>query len=152
MASKARSRSFLTIDAVGTQEMVAAFKWLERTGVQEQIIAPTLEAGADILEGAVARSVPVLTGDLKGTLRTFVSKTRARVVIGDARNIQAKYLEFGTKKMPAQPFMRPALDSNRRRIEAIAVKHMNDALARLAKGGRVFSTGGRGRFKRSKAA
>lgn len=152
MASSARSRSFVTVDAVGSKELVRAFQQLARTGVQEHIIAPTLEEAVDLVYRDVESRVPVRTGGLKDTLRKRVSKTIARITIGNKREHHGKFLEFGTSKMPARPFMRPALDGNRRAIEGIAVKHMNRALAMLGRGGSVYSAGGRGRFKRGKSA
>lgn len=152
MASGARSRSFLTIDAVGTREMVRAFTALERTGIQQQIIAPTLEEGSALVLRSAQGKVPVDKGKLRDSLRRTVYKTRARIIAGYGTRPVARFVEFGAKDRPAQPYMRPALDENRRRIEAICVRHMRATLERLAKGGSVFSTGGKGRFKRSKAA
>ena len=156
MASGARSRSFLTIDAVGTREMVRAFERLGRDGIQQQIIGPGLAESAELVADVARRKAPVRTGALRESIDTKVSKTRARIRVGrtghGAGAPYARFLEFGTKNAPAQPFMRPALDESRRRIEVIFGRYMQQALERIAKGGNVLTTGGRGRFRGSKAA
>lgn len=156
------SRSFLTVDAVGSREMARMFQYLGKDGVRETIIAPTLEEGSALLERDVEGRIPVRTGKLKSTLRRKVNKMSARVSVGDSSTVKtwnnggvsknlAVFLEYGTAKTPAQPFMRPAMDNSKRGIEAIAVKHMTRALEMIARGGKVVTLGGSGRFKRSKA-
>jgi HK97 gp10 family phage protein len=44
-----------------------------------------------------------------------------------------RFLEFGTSKMRARPFMRPALQENVGRATEVAVGELNKALDRLAK-------------------
>lgn len=152
MATKGpRSRRFLDVDVVGADSLMRALHELGRSGVQEQIIAPTLDEAGDLLMAAVEPNIPVDDGDLKATLRKLLSKTRVRIVVGSAKAFHGRFLEFGTVKMAARPFMRPALDNNRRRIEGIAAKNMQAAVDSIGKGGRVITSGGRGRFSRSKA-
>lgn len=44
-----------------------------------------------------------------------------------------RFLEFGTSKMPARPFMRPALQENVGKATDVAVVELNKAIDRLAK-------------------
>jgi len=81
----------------------------------------------DLVEGALVIAVeaenncPVDTGFLRSTV--FVQKTGDDVEIGfNAR--YASYVEFGTYKMAAQPFLRPALDS----VEAEALSAIVDSV------------------------
>jgi len=159
MASKARSRGFLTVDAVGSREMVQSFKWLARDGIQQGIVGPTLEEAVDIVAGDARRNVAVDSGETRDSIRTKVSRWTARVMAGNEATLErwrggqidrSVLLEYGTPEMAARPFMRPALWGNKRRIEAILAKHMTATLARMGKGGSVFTTGGRGRFKRGR--
>lgn len=155
-------RSFITVDAVGSREMQRMFQHLGKDGIRETIIAPTLDEGSALLERDVEHRIPVRTGKLKNTLRRKVNKMSARVSVGDSSTVEtwnrggaskqlAVLLEYGTAKMPAQPFMRPALDNSKRGIEAIAVKHMQRALEMFKRGGKVMTFGGSGRYKASKA-
>lgn len=155
-------RSFITVDAVGSREMQRMFLYLGKDGIRETIIAPTLDEGSALLERDVEPRIPVRTGKLKSTLRRKVNKMSARVSVGDSSTVEtwnrggaskqlAVLLEYGTAKMPAQPFMRPAMDNSKRGIEAIAVKHMTRALEMFKRGGKVMTFSGSGRYKRGKA-
>lgn len=155
-------RSFITVDAVGSRELQRMFQYLGKDGIRETIITPTLDDGSALLERDVEPRIPVRSGKLKSTLRRKVNKMSARVSVGDSSTVEtwnrggaskqlAVLLEYGTAKMPAQPFMRPALDNSKRGIEAIAVKHMTRALEMFRRGGKVLTFSGSGRFKSSKA-
>lgn len=54
------------------------------------------------------RFVPVLTGDLRSSIRTEVDGSTGYVIAGDEDVDYAAYQEFGTTKMVAQPYLRPA--------------------------------------------
>lgn len=67
--------------------------------------------------------VPVKTGNLQSSIKKEV-KVQGRNVVGrvyvDTKKAKyAKYVEFGTSKMQARPFMRPALDMNQEKIRKI---------------------------------
>lgn len=70
---------------------------------------------ADILAD-MRRYVPVLTGALRSTIREDRGTPVTRIWAGDesAGVDYAAYQEFGTSKMAAQPFMRPAVYQYRR--------------------------------------
>ena len=69
------------------------------------------EIGDKIVERA-QQLVPERTGELRGSIHKVVLKTRVKV-IADAKNDQGKsyayYVETGTGKGPAQPFLQPAM-------------------------------------------
>lgn len=53
--------------------------------------------------------VPILTGDLKASGHTEYEGGKGFVVYGDDADVDyAAYQEFGTSKMAAQPYLRPA--------------------------------------------
>lgn len=65
-----------------------------------------------------ARSlVPVATGDLKAAIDGATTGTSGRVglvALGGARGPHYwRFVEFGTRNMPARPFFRPAAESER---------------------------------------
>lgn len=70
---------------------------------------------ADAIVADARRLVPVDTGALKGTIRhTGVDLDgTVDVVAGDATVDYAGYVEYGTGRGPAQPYMRPAVHKNR---------------------------------------
>lgn len=58
------------------------------------------------IEDAAKRIVPIDTGDLHDSIHTEVSSD-GMFVVADADH--AAFIEQGTSKMPAQPYLRPAL-------------------------------------------
>lgn len=83
-----------------------------------------LAAAAFLVEGAAKVKAPVDTGFLRNSIQTVSVTDREAVVAAGAE--YAIYQEMGTRFMQAQPFMRPALESNRARIAAL----IRDALQR----------------------
>jgi HK97 gp10 family phage protein len=90
------------------------------------------KAGAEIVLSAAKQKVPVDTGELRDSLILKKSRTRKP-------NIRSQYyvtkksgaehfapVELGTSKMKAQPFLRPAIDENKRNI----AKTVNDEMLR----------------------
>ncbi|AHE55908.1 HK97-gp10 family putative phage morphogenesis protein [Sphingomonas sanxanigenens] len=116
--------------------------------VQRQIL---MDAGEIIAE--LARDlVPVDTGDLRGSIT--VSDTivgydgqgltlglggTVTVYIGPQRNSKpdgwyGHLVEYGTIKMAAQPFMRPAFDSTKGQVQSRIRNDLAAAIAKAAKG------------------
>ena len=67
-----------------------------------------LAEGALVIAVEAEKNCPVDTGYLKSTV--FVTKSGDDVEVGFEAPY-ASYVEFGTYKMAAQPFLRPALDN-----------------------------------------
>ena len=66
-----------------------------------------IEKAALTLEKNAKQNCPVDTGKLRASITTEVGNLEAEVGTNVA---YALYVEFGTSKQKAQPFMRPALD------------------------------------------
>jgi hypothetical protein len=79
--------------------------------VDARLVHPVTDAVADDMR----RYVPVLSGDLRSTIRVEHGHGFGRVFFGDVgRGIDYHlYVEFGTSRMAAQPFARPALYQSR---------------------------------------
>lgn len=69
-----------------------------------------LEAGARIVETHAKVLCPVDTGFLRNSI-TVDSVTPMEAIIAPHTDY-AEYVEFGTSRMEAQPYMRPALDEH----------------------------------------
>ncbi len=82
-----------------------------RRVVDERVLRPVTDAVAEDAQ----RYVPVLSGDLLSTIHAEHLEGEGRVHCGDiSRGIDYHlYQEFGTSKMAAQPYMRPALYKRR---------------------------------------
>jgi HK97 gp10 family phage protein len=79
--------------------------------VDQKFVHPVTDAVAE----DARRYCPVLSGDLLATIREEHLEGEGRVHCGDvAAGIDYHlYQEFGTSKMSAQPYMRPALYKGR---------------------------------------
>jgi HK97 gp10 family phage protein len=75
-----------------------------------------LEAAAIFIEGEMIARCPVDTGYLRSTIGHKIKPKEAQVGPGAE---YAKHVEFGTVKSAEQPFVRPALDENKRRIKKV---------------------------------
>lgn len=85
--------------------------------VDERAVRPIAGDVADDMR----RYVPVLSGDLKATIRVSHHEGYSRVWFGDVlgrhgRGVKVDYhlyVEYGTSRMAAQPYARPALFKER---------------------------------------
>lgn len=73
-----------------------------------------LEAGARIVETYAKIAAPVDTGFLRSSI-TVDEVTPIQVTIAPHTDY-AEHVEFGTSRMAAQPYMRPALDEHESEI------------------------------------
>lgn len=96
-----------------TNEVEKRFQKLESNAdsIVEEIVA---DLGMVALKSA-RHNVPVLTGDLKGSLAVEVNKTgeTSTAEIGASMDY-AGAVEYGTSKQSPQPYLRPALDDAER--------------------------------------
>lgn len=123
----------------GIEEVIGNLTAYERR-IQNKYRKEGLLDAAEIVRADAARRAPVLTGRLQGgMLATWSGRRRsgsgwgrAVALVGPSRDaFYGEFQEFGTSKMAAQPFMRPALDANGARVrDAIgdAVSKATDAI------------------------
>ena len=82
----------------------------------DRLIKQKLELAALIVEHTAKQLCPVLTGTLRRSITRQIEKREARV----GSNVEyAPFVEIGTSKMTAQPYLRPALHSNMSKIKRI---------------------------------
>lgn len=122
--------------------------------VQRRVIRASLTAGAKVIADEAARRVPVDTGNLRhsvrvrSTARSGVPKAlvmaghrskvykngrsrKASKKNGNTPPYYAYYIEFGTAKMPAQPFMRPAMDYKNREALGVIADEMRRRISEI---------------------
>jgi len=83
-------------------------------GQLDQVLDDDLKAGLEEIVAYAQVYAPVDTGRLRDSIR-YEGGNREYTIIADPKNPNtgrgyAVYVETGTSKMPAQPYMRPALD------------------------------------------
>jgi len=112
----------------------------------ERAIALGMKAIGIHMEGAAVSLVPVKTGRLKGSI-TFATADhrshprgpaklkdeverphRSRMVYVGTWVEYAPHVEYGTRHMPAQSFLRKALDEGRGDVRAILAMHINKVM------------------------
>jgi len=103
-------------------------KWYgnEVNGTVDAAIEQFLETAALVVEGEAKNRCPVgqyprgsgrVGGHLRESITYEVDKKEARV----GTNVHyAPYVELGTVKMKAQPYLRPALDENKNKLGDLA--------------------------------
>lgn len=114
----------------GGKEMLTVMKKLDRD-VERKLGMSALRSGARKILAEAKRLVPVRTERLKkaitvkgvpkrfGVIQLAIGVKRGKKRSDTTGAWYAHLIEFGTKFMPAKPFLRPALDS--RHKEAIQV-------------------------------
>jgi len=142
--------SSTTVKVSGLKDLGERMKGLS-ADVNRRIGRAAVAAGAKVIADAAKTKAPVATGNLRKNIITkrlppgesdLTSEYIVTVRKGKITKKQkdrglkdayyARYVEFGTAKTPAQPFLRPAYDENKEK----AVEAIKDRIAtRLAKAG-----------------
>jgi HK97 gp10 family phage protein len=88
----------------------------------------TIQQIAVFIEAEAKLRAPVSTGRLRNSIthQTESNETQSKAYIG-TNVIYAPYVEWGvaSKNIPAQPYLRPAIDENRDKISEMIKKGMN---------------------------
>lgn len=137
MAKHGRLRSKVKIE--GLEELQRKLGRLP-DAVSNPVLREAVADGAEIVRAEAETRAPVgPTGRLKRGMTTLVSAGTPEVAqarVGPSADaFYGMWVEKGTKKMAAQPFLRPALDSKRKQVvEAVKAK-LVAALRREVAGG-----------------
>ncbi len=91
------------------------------TKLIKDAVQKSLTEAATIVEATAVTLAPYKTGTLRNSITKKVGNEYA--IVGTNLDY-AIYVEYGTAKMSARPFMRPALDNNRNRIVKIFKKNI----------------------------
>jgi HK97 gp10 family phage protein len=115
----------VTVD--GVDELVRKLQGLARKATPAQARA-ALMAGALPIQTAAAQKAPVDRGLLRRSIHTETADIDSGVVARIGTNVEyAPAQEFGTSRMRAQPYLRPAYDEQK----AAALKEMARALKEM---------------------
>jgi HK97 gp10 family phage protein len=118
-------------------------------------IAKAMEQSANEIVALMKSLVPVDTGDAQMSISwTWGDAPKGSMVLGKVRQggkgagnlvitifagggeaFYARFLEFGTKNMPAHPFFYPAWRALRRRVRGRTTRAINKSAKRIAAGG-----------------
>ena len=121
------AKPWIDIGMVGDKELQRALNRISRD-TQEKFVQQSLRKGAKPILASAITGVPVRTGRLKTSLKIRTRKRKRKGILGvqvqtgtraelgiaaDAPGYYPIAVEYGTKHMAADPYLRPALDTNR---------------------------------------
>lgn len=96
----------------------------------EEVTNTALEKAGEHLRQEVQNSVPVLSGALKAAI-VKGEVIDGKIQIGPSQQgpaYRAHFVEFGTSKMPAKPFMRPTFEREKGNVERIMANEIRKGL------------------------
>lgn len=97
--------------------------------MQRAVLRDALRSAARPVVASAKSKVPTRTGALKRGIAQRVSvkaSGKAEAIIGfDRKQFYGRFVELGTSKMAARPFLRPALDESQQKIEQAFVEAIN---------------------------
>lgn len=102
--------------------------------VANKLLRGALRKGAKVVQQDAKADAPVgETNELKQSVKVRSGKRKkgqiSIEVVADAH----PFVEFGTSKMPAEPFLRPAMDANKQDVANQIVNQINDEIGKLNK-------------------
>ena len=108
----------MDLEVKGLEEMIRFFDEAERSLLDE--LDAAVDSGAKLVWDTAVTLVPVRTGNLKSTIQIVKdAPLQYRVTAGGPQAPYAAFVEFGTSRASARPFMRPALEARRAEIMAL---------------------------------
>lgn len=98
---------------------MAKVQWYGKERLDEinHLLYNKMIVASDFVKGEAKRRSPVDTGNLKKSITKEVEKEQDEIVGRIGTNVEyAGYVEYGTKRQAAQPYLRPALLENKEQI------------------------------------
>ena len=121
----------MTINIAGAEDIIKELKKLSDAVAGEHLEA-SLRPGAKILREEASNLAPKRTGELSRNIFSEVrvkSKESVIIDIGPSPQVfYGQFVEFGTSKMTARPFLRPALNNKKAEVEDVTKKELRRRL------------------------
>lgn len=109
----------MSVEIKGLEELIKKLNDLPDK-LEKKVIRAAVRQGANIIKDKAKRYVPVDKGDLRDSIKVSGARAQKGVIAFRIRPTKNKqkgksvfygyFQEFGTSKMAAHPFMRPAYD------------------------------------------
>lgn len=114
----------------GMENLLAEIEKLGQKG--SRIENKALREAGDVVKDAIEKEVPVRTGKLKQSITVSRVKTKdgvKRVEVGpDKDGYYGKFVEFGTVKMKANPFMARGYETSKEEAMSTIEKNLKEGL------------------------
>jgi len=141
----------ITVKVVGDKELVAKLRKLgDQTG--GRLLEMAVVSGALLVQNEAKRKAPIKTGNLNRSIHVgghseqselaesdgsdvgsnAASATEAHVLVG-TNVVYGPAQEFGTSKIPAHPYLRPALDEQAGAVEREIGEALKDLIMKAVR-------------------
>ncbi|KHO62675.1 phage protein, HK97 gp10 family [Thermoanaerobacter sp. YS13] len=115
----------------GMDELIKAVETLGQKG--SRIENEALKEAGEYLAEEMKKEAPVRSGELRDSIKCSNVKTKQGqkyVEVGpdETTNWRAKFIEFGTVKMRANPFMSRAYEKNKEQVREIIAQKLREGL------------------------
>lgn len=119
------------MELVGVDELLKQLEQLGRKG--SSIENKALKQAGEMMANEMEKEAPVDTGALRDSIEVSNIKTkkgRKRVEVGPSEETawRAKFVELGTSKMAADPFMARTYEANKSRAQKIIIDELRKGL------------------------
>lgn len=113
----------VTVDITQVSQLLSRLS----QGIKNDIPTKALTAGAEQLVSGATSVVPVDTGNLRDSIEAGQASARGIEVTAGAD--YAAYVELGTSKMSAQPYMNPSIPAAIRALVNTAVEEIDSVIS-----------------------
>lgn len=103
----------ISVRIEGWEELERKLRQLGSTINEQELLENALMDGAEIMRDEIQATAPVRTGQLRDSIEISKrGREKYSVRIGPSgKGFYGRYLEYGTSRLAARPFMRPAFDA-----------------------------------------
>lgn len=130
----------MSVEIKGLKEIIDKLNTLPPK-LENKVVRSAVRKGTNKLRDSARDKVAVDTGNLKKSIVTMGYRESGKiafkvaVIRRKAKSAKSPYyahfVEFGTSKMPAQPYMRPALDESEEEVLQTTVDYIKKGLSEL---------------------
>ena len=138
-AGMGQSGTFIQFEMSGGPELIAALAKLgnrrDIDRAQQRALAPVVEEAKRLAPdrtGALAKSIKARPGKADRSIGWDPSDLKPTVVGPDRDQFYGQFVEFGTSRIAARPFLRPAWEKNKDRVLNTHTRIVADEIERRA--------------------
>ena len=97
-----------------------------RTNIEASLVPNVIQRTLDTAEAVAHELVPVRTGNLRDSIHQEIGDTDGSLIASAG---YAGFVELGTSKMQAEPFIQPGMEEATRAIPDIILEELQNALS-----------------------
>lgn len=127
----------MSTEIKGLEQLISKLNNLPEK-LEKKVIRAAVRKGAILVRDKAREKAPVKTGTLKKSIKIRSNKVANGIIsfkIGPTNDkkkgtdvFYGRFIEFGTSKMAAKPFMRPALDESETEVLNVVIDNIKSKL------------------------